>query len=626
MRAWRHVLCIVLLCLGAAASAGAAATDHIVSQAWFEDTTGRMSWAEVRQQAMTPFSGVLARGYGKAPIWVRLRIDPSASGTPADESLYLRIRPAYLDDLVLYDAAQQPSRQGPIGDRYPISIQSAHSTRFTFSLPAGSAPRDIWLRLETTSTRMARFEVLNGMDLAVSNGILDMAGSFYLGLLGLFILWGVIQLVLRPEPLVACFVAHQATALVFGGSTLGYTRLLLDGIVSPASLDMLTSVVGIGASGLAVLFAQFLLNELGHARWRSRVIGGILFVFAALLALLASGRVMEALEGNMRLILVVPTLLLVMALLSRSPPDARAEGKLPKPWVVGYFVLTLAFTLFAAAPSLGLIAAPELSLYIVLFYSLSSGLLMIVMLLYRAHLHLLYQQAQATKAQASEQRADQERAHRLDRERLLAMMGHELKTPLATLRMLLDNQAIPQPLSQRMDVSIKEMAGVIDRVVQTGRLADQATIVRHERCSLEQILDHALGELPERGRVAIERPAGRPREIESDPGLMAVILRNLLDNALKYSPPASPVTVRYELADRPDQWLIEIENMVGRAGRPDAQHVFDKYYRSPQAGYRSGSGLGLYIVQELAQMLGAGVMYAPDDERIRFRLSTHGSR
>ena len=306
-----------LLWLLVMAPAHAATTNHIVSQAWFEDGTGRMSWAEVQQQAMTPFSGVLARGYGKAPVWVRLRIDPSMSGTLAGESLYLRIRPAYLDELVLYDALQQPSRQGPIGDRYPLSIQSAHSSRYTFDLPAGAAPRDIWVRLETTSTRMARFEVLNGMDLAVSNGILDMAGSSYLGLLGLFILWGAIRLVLRPEPLIACFVAHQVTALIFGSSMLGYTRLLLDGIVSPFSLNMLTSVVGVGASGLAVLFAQFLLNELSHARWRSRVIGGVLFMFASLLALLLSGRVVEALEVNMWLILVVPTLLLVMAVVSR---------------------------------------------------------------------------------------------------------------------------------------------------------------------------------------------------------------------------------------------------------------------------------------------------------------------
>src|SRR5690606_15486212 len=120
-------------------------------------------------------------------------------------------------------------------------------------------------KLNSTSTRMARFEVFNTQALAVSNGVLDMGGSFYLGLLGLFMLWGVIQFVLRPEPLLLCFVVHQATALLFGSNSLGYTRLLLDEVISPSILSTFTGGIGIFASGVAVLFAHFLLNEISHS-------------------------------------------------------------------------------------------------------------------------------------------------------------------------------------------------------------------------------------------------------------------------------------------------------------------------------------------------------------------------
>ena len=653
------VLCVI------AFPAHTAPKDTIVSQAWFEDVTGQMDWAQVQQQPLTPFSGVLSRGYGSPPIWVKLRIDPAISNTPANKPLYLRIRPSYLDTLTVYDPLQSPARQDPIGDRYPLSTQSTYSTRFTVNLPAGSEPRDIWVRLESTSTRMARFEVFNGSDLAISNGMLDVAGSFYLGLLGLFVVWGVIQMALRPEPLMLCFVIHQLTALLFGSNTLGYTRLLLNDLISPLVIDRLTSAMVILASAIAVVFAHFLLNEISRARWRTWAIGVILFCFAGLLAVLLSGHVMPALEGNMLMILVVPTVLLAMAMASRPTPNAKAQGRLPKPWVVGYFVLTLLFTLFAAAPSLGLIKAPELSLYIVLFYSLSSGLLMITMLLYRAHLHLQFQQAQAAKAWANEQRAEQEKAHRLDRERLLAMMGHELKTPLATLRMLLGNQTIPDSLSRRMDASIQDMASVVDRVVQTGRLEDQANFVRRESCVLEDLLESALRDLPETHRVIITplqsgaaatgharhvnashtanetgsdqteptghttlgpdpnltEPSNRTL-IETDPDLLVIVLRNLLDNALKYGPADAPVTVRY---DNNTRWSVVVENPPGRAGWPDANHVFDKYYRSPKAGHRAGSGLGLYIVQELAHMIGATITYAPDAEKIRFVLQDDGS-
>lgn len=614
---WRG-LCAALLCVLGMAPAVAAVADYIVAQSRFEDSTARMAWAEVQQQVTTPFSGALARGYGKAPVWVKLRIDPSRGGASPDDMLYLRIRPGYLDELVLYDPLQQPSRVGPIGDRYPLSAQAAHSTRFTFRLPAGTAPRDVWVRLETTSTRMARFEVLDEQGLAISNGVLDMAGSFYLGLLGLFALWGVIQLALRPEPLMLCFVAHQATALVFGSNMLGYTKLLLEERLGPHLLDVLTSATGIVASSVAVAFAYFLMKEISEARWRNRIIAGVLSVFVLLLVLLAFGRVMEALQGNMSLILVVPTVLLIMALVSRPSVDASENGKLPKQWVVGYFVLTLVFTLAAAVPSLGLIEAPELSLYVVLLYSLSSGVLMITMLLYRAHLQLKYQQAQAAKAWANAQQAEQERSHRLDREKLLAMLGHELKTPLATLRMLLSNQTIPSPLSQRMDASVQEMAGVIDRIVQTGRLDHQAIAVNEQRCSLHALLVRALRELPDQRRVVVEPQTEHQDEIETDPELLTVVLRNLLDNALKYSPNDAQVSVRYALFGTPRCWQVEVSNPPGRAGWPDAEHLFDKYYRSPKAAYRAGSGLGLYIVQALAQMMDTRIVYAPDAGFVRF--------
>ena len=286
--------------------------------------------------------------------------------------------------------------------------------------------------------------------------------------------------------------------------------------------------------------------------------------------------------------------------------------------MVGYFVLTLVFTLAAAVPSLGLIEASELSLYVVLLYSLSSGVLMITMLLYRAHLQLKYQQAQAAKAWANAQQAEQERSHRLDREKLLAMLGHELKTPLATLRMLLSNQTIPSPLSQRMDASVQEMAGVVDRIVQTGRLDHQAIAVNEQRCSLHALLVRALRELPDQRRVVVEPQTEHQDEIETDPELLTVVLRNLLDNALKYSPNDAQVSVRYALFGTPRRWQVEVSNPPGRAGWPDAEHLFDKYYRSPKAAYRAGSGLGLYIVQALAQMMDTRIVYAPDAGFVRF--------
>ncbi|MGE4125364.1 MAG: 7TM-DISM domain-containing protein [Pusillimonas sp.] len=628
----RMVLALLLLALTLLTPVRAE-TNHIVTQHWFEDPTGQMTLAHVQaQDNLTPFDGLLAKGYGDSTLWVKLRIDPAITGAAPGDPLFLRIRPNYLDDLTLYDPAQGPDPIGPTGDRYPLDANPTDSTRFTFTLPAGSEARDVWVALKSTSTRLARFEVFDRKTLILSGAKLDLAGSLYLGLLGLFTLWGLMQLYLRPEPLMLCFVAYLTTAAIFGASMLGYSRLLLDGVFSPATLDRLTSLMGIVATAFALSFDYLLLNEINFSRWRRRVFLVLLAGFLIMLAQLLGGNVIAALKGNMVLILVTPVLLLIMALLSRPCADPAAPKKIPKSWVVAYAALTLVFTLLASAPSLGLIKAAEFSLYIVLFYSLTSGLLMLLMLAYRAHILFKHQQEQAAMALANAQRAEQERADRLDREKLLAMIGHELKTPMATLRMLTSHQTIPEQLSRRMDASVQEMAGVVDRVVQTGKLADQAALVSLQPCDLGNLITTLVQNLPDADRVSVEplppaaaTPTGTQRRdtppVETDPQLLSVILRNLVDNALKYSPPETPVTLQYAVEPEcPEHWHIEVTNHPGRAGRPDPVNMFKKYYRSPLASYKTGSGLGLYIVQELARLLGANVVYVSDTELIRFRI------
>lgn len=631
---FRMALALLLaLALLAPTQVRATSLDHVVAQHWFEDPSGQMTLAHVQaQDTLSPFNGLLTKGYGDSTIWVKLRIDPAISGAAPSDSLFLRIRPSYLDELTLYDPAQGPGPIGSTGDRYPLDANPTDSTRFTFTLAAGSEARDIWVALKSTSTRLARFEVFDRKTLILSGAKLDLAGSLYLGLLGLFTLWGLVQLFLRPEPLMLCFVAYLATAAMFGASMLGYSRLFLDGAFSPASLDRLTSLTAIIATAFALTFDYLLLNEINFSRWRRRVFLVMLGGFLIMLAQLLSGNVVAALKGNMSLILVTPVVVLLMAVLSRPSTEASSIRKIPKSWVVGYAALTLVFTLLASAPSLGLIQAAEFSLYIVLFYSLTSALLMLLMLAYRAHILFKHQQEQAALALANAQRAEQEHADRLDREKLLAMIGHELKTPMATLRMLSNHQTIPEQLSRRMDASVQEMAGVVDRVVQTGRLADQAALVSMQPCNLANLATMMIQNLPEAHRVSIEAipsdkatipdtPDTQTRVINTDPQLLSVILRNLVDNALKYSPPETKVVLRYAVTpERPDHWHIEVLNYPGRAGYPDPANMFKKYYRSPLASYKTGSGLGLYIVQELARLLGADAVYAPDAELVRFRI------
>jgi signal transduction histidine kinase len=101
-----------------------------------------------------------------------------------------------------------------------------------------------------------------------------------------------------------------------------------------------------------------------------------------------------------------------------------------------------------------------------------------------------------------------------------------------------------------------------------------------------------------------------------DQTLVKVILSNLLDNANKYSPTGSLITLRLEANTHRDLQgaLLEVSNLPNAGATPDPERVFDKYYRHASAKHDTGSGLGLFLVRELASRLGGWVRYDPPSQ------------
>lgn len=592
------------------------AGDYVTQRAWLEDPTGQLTLEQVQPMPAQPYDGVLARGYGAAPVWLRLRVAPAATG-----SLFLRVRPAYLDEVTLFDPLQGDAPVATLGDRHRVQAQANASTVFVFRLPAAPLTRDVWLRVVTTSTRLVHAEVLDEPALLRSNTFIEHAGAFYLGLMSLLILWGLVNALLQRDGLILSFLGFQVLTLGFGAGMLGYTRLYAPAALPPAAVDLFTSVTGVCASGMVAVFSLYLLRELAPSRWRTRVMAGLAAVFPLALLLVLFGQVVAGLRLNMLMVLLAPPVLWVLAWL--SPPHQGSGPALPKWAILLYLGLTMVFTLLTAAPGLGWVPGTEMRLYIVLFYGLSSGLLMMATLQYRAHQLLRRQSALAMEARHQRAVAQQERQQRLEREQLLNMLGHELKTPLATMRMLLARPGAGSAGHERLEHAVLEMAQVVERTVQTGQLEDGAIHPQPAPTDLPDLLRKAASGQMGADRVQLHINPGTdgPSTVQTDPYLLLVVLRNLLDNALKYSPPDSKVLAHLTLPDAQGRWALTVSNRPGRASWPDAARVFDKYYRSPGASHRSGSGLGLYLVRGLTQRLGGQLHYRPDDTHIRFCLT-----
>jgi two-component system sensor histidine kinase TctE len=204
--------------------------------------------------------------------------------------------------------------------------------------------------------------------------------------------------------------------------------------------------------------------------------------------------------------------------------------------------------------------------------------------------------------------------------RFLADAAHQLKTPLAGLRMQAD-LAQRETDADELKKSLKQIGRASIRATHTvnqllalSRAETTGRSLAKQRLDLVQILADAIQDSVPR---ALEKhidlgydgpPSGEPASgLEANPTLLKELVRNLLDNALNYTPDGGQVTVRL-LTDRFSGVIVLMVEDSG-PGIPASERelVFQPFYRALGTNV-DGSGLGLAIVQEIARQHGATVV------------------
>ena len=185
--------------------------------------------------------------------------------------------------------------------------------------------------------------------------------------------------------------------------------------------------------------------------------------------------------------------------------------------------------------------------------------------------------------------------------RLVADASHELRTPLTSLRMRTEflasnDNLLPEERRRHQQAAVTDVEQLSALV---NDLIDLAADVRagHEKPRMARVGDVVI-EVTDRFRVV----TGRTVTVEVDdtetrirPGMVRRAVQNLIDNANKYSPPETPITVRSR------QGRIEVSDQGDGIAAEDLDHVFDRFYRSSKARTRPGNGIGLAIVAQVAE-------------------------
>jgi signal transduction histidine kinase len=197
--------------------------------------------------------------------------------------------------------------------------------------------------------------------------------------------------------------------------------------------------------------------------------------------------------------------------------------------------------------------------------------------------------------------------------RFIDSVTHELKSPLASLKLsvqTLDRQRISEPqradLRRRMLVDIDRLNTFIDDILSASRLSS-ITALDLQTVDLGHLVRRAAERVQKRyslddGRITINIDDGI--QIQTSETALETVMKNLLDNAVKYSHPPVSVVVLAEVR-RKRVFISVIDQGIG-IPRAHIRRIFDRFYRVPIEGVhaRRGTGLGLYVVHALVRTLG----------------------
>ncbi len=603
----------------------AAATEFIDHSAWLEDPSGTLTLPQVESQApaFQPYTGVLTRGYSASTYWVKLGIAPTS-----EDKLILRIRPSYIDHIELFDPlARSAGDVVPLlsGDLYSRQQNYYQSLNHGFTIQGSTHPRDVYLRLQSTSTMLVYAEALSVTQASHADHRQELFYSIYLGLLVAVTIWALLQWLTSRETLIAVFLVKQTTVLAHALAIQGYLPIIFGDWLSAPAMDLITSTLVIAYVLIGVGFLLLLLREFKPVRWLWWFFVSLLFLYLPIVAIFMQGQVRLALQFNMIMAAVEAVGIFLIAISAQAWKAEQRQFPPPLPrWVLVSFnaVLVLA-ALSAALPSLGGVNGAEWNLNAPIFGGFINSLLMTILLSLRARNLEKYRQHTLLDLELATQEADYERHRREEQERFLAMLTHELKTPLGVARISLGASKLSGPQRDRIDRALGSINAIVDRCRVTDQLEHRQVKPQAEPCELMALVYECIAGCNEPDRLKVlERNTAL---IESDSQLLAICLANLVDNALKYSPPNSHVTIRVRpqaaAGGTPvDGFAVHVGNLIGSAGVPDPTRIFSKYYRSRGALSKSGSGLGLFLTRSIAQLLDAQLSYEVDGDQLDFNL------
>jgi signal transduction histidine kinase len=226
-------------------------------------------------------------------------------------------------------------------------------------------------------------------------------------------------------------------------------------------------------------------------------------------------------------------------------------------------------------------------------------------------------------------RLDQEeRARRT----LFAAVSHDLRTPITALQLLanaiddgmIDDAETRREYAARMGTHVRALGALIDDLFELTRLESGELTWTMEQVRLDELLHEmveAMRPAAEAGAIAVSARVNCARAAaRANPEQLQRVLFNLIQNAIRHTPPDGSVTVSAEAVE--DGIEIEVADTGDGIGTEHRERIFDPFYRADPSRRDTGAGLGLAISRAIVEAHGGRIWLedAAVGTRVRFRL------
>ena len=541
---------------------------------------------------------------------------PSTHSSP----LAIHVGPHFLNQIDLYENIGDQWTKQSAGSGLPFNRSQAAIGGYTFKVhPQTTESQTFYIRIKTPGLNLAQINVSEWdvRDLELLNQQLGL--GIQIGALSLILIFSLISFLANPNVLVFRFIWLMLNLLL---CTLAGSGILAKYFFtqSPWLDNLFFNWMLCLRMACWLWVSQAFLIPYRTPRWYPLSCNLIYLLAAACMALIWFNEQVITPLLMLTVILSMPVVQIVTIL---KTPNINRSFRI---CMLGGFICAdalILLTLLLAVLPLGVESA---SIYFARAVDFINPLVLLSIFVVRNKMmQSEFDEVKTNNIQIN-LRLEFERKLLNERRMLIDMLTHELKNPLASISMAVGSLAqsagnknsFEARRIHNIEKSIQSMDIVIERCSLMNQVDQKELHAINEDISGVDFIQSMIKNLPAQSRIKLHlSPEVR---IETDTYFLRIILINLIENALKYSPANSPIHIELfkRTVDTGSKICVQVSNEVGAQGTPDFSVVFNRFYRNPLAMNTPGSGLGLYLVKEICIILGGSIRYMPESTTVKF--------